>query len=190
MRNFELYKVIINYEGGAYNATKYLIESGCKKIALITPSRYIRISKLRTMGYLKAIDKYDLGIGESYIVEINDDLDVREQIEALFEDEHNYPDAVLAVNGEKYASISMQIAKEKGLVIPDDFSVIAFTDGLISKHTSPRLTTVAQHGYEMGKQAVALLIDRIESKDSETTFQKKVISTNLKIRESTRQEIE
>ena len=54
-----------------------------------------------------------------------------EQVSVLFEDPENYPDAVLAINGEIYASAAMQIAKDKGLKIPDDLSIITFTDGVI-----------------------------------------------------------
>jgi len=55
---------------------------------------------------------------------------------------------------------------------------------LISEFTSPRLTSVEQHGDLMGRQAAELLINRIESTAS-NEFQKEVISPNLKIRKST-----
>jgi len=185
--SFECDKVTIDDELGALKATEYLIETGCKRIALITNPEFVRIGMLRTKGYIKALEKHGLEVDKNLILKIDEWQDVQKQIEFLFEDEHNYPDAILAVNGEVYASTAMQVAKRKGLKVPDDISVIAFTDGIISQHTSPPLTTLVQHGYEMGKQAVELLIDRIESKESEIQFQKKVISTNLKIRESTKE---
>jgi LacI family transcriptional regulator len=80
----------------------------------------------------------------------------------------------------------MRIAKEKGLNIPEEFSIIGFTDGLISEYSSPSMTTVAQHGFTMGKQAVELLIERIEN-ESETFNPKRiVISSDLRLRESTK----
>ena len=94
-------------------------------------------------------------------------------------------DAVFAVN-EIYAAIAIRIAKEKGLKIPEDFSVVGFTDGLISEYSSPSITTVVQHGFTMGKQAAEMLIDRIENENEDKLFQTKVISSNLKIRESTK----
>jgi len=81
----------------------------------------------------------------------------------------------------------MQIAKDKGLKVPEDISIVTFTDGVISKYASPPLTAILQHGYEMGKQAVELLLDRIEQKTETEEFQNKVISTNLKIRKSTKE---
>ncbi len=179
-------KVTIDDELGALKATEYLIETGCKKIALITNPDFVTIGLLRTKGYIKALHKHNIVVDERLIVEIDEEKDMKSQIEVLFENEDNYPDGVLAINGEIYASTAMQVAKNKGLEVPSDISIITFTDGLISKHTSPPLTALVQHGYEMGKQAVELLIDRIESKEEEFQFQKKVISTKLKIRESTR----
>ena len=80
----------------------------------------------------------------------------------------------------------MRVAKEKGLNVPNDISIIGFTDGLISEYSSPSITTVAQHGFTMGKQAVELLIERSE-KESEIYSPKKiVISSDLKLRESTK----
>ena len=185
--SFECDKVTIDDELGALKATEYLIETGCKRIALITNPDFVRIGLLRTKGYIKALEKHGLAVDKNLIIRIDEWQDTQKQIEILFSDKHSYPDAILAINGEIYASTAMQVAKRKGLKVPSDISIIAFTDGLISQHTSPPLTTLVQHGYEMGKQAVELLIDRIESKESDILFQKKVISTKLKIRESTKE---
>jgi len=179
-------KVTIDDELGALKATEYLIETGCKKIALITNPNFVTIGLLRTRGYIKALNKHNIKIDEDLIIEIDEAKDIEPQIEVLFENENNYPDGVLAINGEIFASTAMQVAKKKGLKVPEDVGIVTFTDGLISKHTSPPLTALVQHGYEMGKQAVGLLIDRIESNEEEYQFQKKVISTKLKIRESTK----
>lgn len=187
--NLKCDKVIIDDEGGSFKATEYLINTGCKKIALITNPDFIKIGSLRTRGYLKALDKYKLTVDDRHIVEIDEWEDIIEQVSVLFDDPENYPDAVLAINGEIYASAAMQIAKDKGLQIPEDLSIITFTDGVISKYSSPPLTTLVQHGYEMGKQAVELLIHRIENKNAnieETGYQSKVLSTNLKPRKSTK----
>lgn len=185
IENLECDKVTINDEGGAFKSTEYLIESGCKKIALLAIPEFVRIGSLRKTGYLKALKKHNIEIDDRLIVEIDDNKDVHAQLGVLFDNPENYPDAILAVNGEVYASTAMQIAKDKGLKIPQDISIVTFTDGLLSRHASPPMTSLVQHGYEMGKQAVELLIDRIENNKPEVKFERKVISTNLKIRNST-----
>ena len=70
----------------------------------------------------------------------------------------NPPKCVFAVN-EIYAAKTMKIAKEKGIKVPESLSVIGFTDGLISEYSTPSITTIAQHGFEMGKQTIDLLIE-------------------------------
>jgi len=175
-------KVIIDDVGGAYKATNHLIEIGAKRIALITTQDYITVGSLRKEGYLKSLVKNDIAIDESLIYKIDDNKDLYEQIEKII-NVPNPPDAILAVN-EIYAAIALKASKAKGLKIPDDIAIIGFTSGLISEFTSPRLTSVEQHGDLMGRQAAELLINRIES-TAPTEFQKEVISPNLKIRRST-----
>ena len=80
----------------------------------------------------------------------------------------------------------MRIAKERGLRIPEDISIIGFTDGLISEFSSPSITTIAQHGYTMGKQVIDLLIERIENEPETFKPKKIVLSSDLKLRESTK----
>jgi len=108
-------KIYINDEGGTYNATRHLIETGCKKIALIKHAEYVKISSLRKKGYLKALAKFGIEEDENLIVEIANDNDIHEQLKHLFKDKDNYPDAILSTNGEIYASAAMQMAKDKGL---------------------------------------------------------------------------
>lgn len=178
--------VTIDDEGGAFKATEYLIKKGCKRIALLAIPEYVRIGHLRRQGYIKALNKHHIIVDKSLIVDFGLDDDIQEHIKPLFQSKDEYPDAILATNGEIYASAAMQMAKEKGLNVPEDISIITFTDGLLSKYSSPPLTALVQHSFEMGKQAVELLINRIENIDSEIENQRKVLSTNLKMRKSTK----
>ena len=175
-------KVVVDDVGAGYKATKYLINNNRKKIALITTPNHVNVGALRRQGYEKAhIEEY-LKTDKNLIVEVNEKEDIKNQIEKVFDQDIN---AVFAVN-EIYAANSMKIAKERGLKVPEDISIIGFTDGLISEYSSPSITTIAQHGYTMGKQVVDLLIERIEN-ESETFKPKKiVISSDLKLRESTK----
>jgi len=177
--------VTIDDEGGAFKATEYLIEKGCKRIALLAIPDYVKIGHLRKQGYTKALHKHQIAVDSDLILEFGLDDDIQARLKPLFT-EGKYPDAILATNGEIYATAAMQMAKDAGLEIPKDISIITFTDGLLSKYSSPPLTALVQHSFEMGKQAVELLINRIENKDNEVESQRKVLSTNLKFRKSTR----
>jgi LacI family transcriptional regulator len=75
-----------------------------------------------------------------------------------------------------------------GIQVPNDLSVIAFTDGIISKYSTPTITTVSQNGKKMGAKAAKILIKRLEADDyneGEENYVTEVISTHLIEREST-----
>jgi len=71
--------------------------------------------------------------------------------------------------------------------LPDDIAVVGFTSGLISDITNPTLTSVEQHGYQIGKEAIRLLIDRLEKKE-DFPLQTKIIKTELVIKGSTKRQ--
>ena len=80
----------------------------------------------------------------------------------------------------------MSILQYIGFKIPEDISIIGFTDGILSKFSSPKLSTVAQHGEKMGELAAKLLIQRMESVELvEEPFKTEVINATLVKRGST-----
>ena len=175
-------KVVVDDVGAGYKATKHLLDNGRKRIALITTPDHINVGALRKQGYEKALIESYIKTDNSLIIKVDEKLDIKSQIDAVFSQDI---DGVFAVN-EIYAAITMRIAKEKGLKIPEDISIIGFTDGLISEYSSPSITTIAQHGLTMGRQAVDLLIDRIENESADFKAKRIVISSDLKVRESTK----
>jgi LacI family transcriptional regulator len=74
------------------------------------------------------------------------------------------------------------------LNVPKDLAIIAFTDGIISKYSTPTITTVSQSGIKMGKKAAEILIARLESEEDdnyEEIYKTEIIETHLIEREST-----
>lgn len=74
------------------------------------------------------------------------------------------------------------------MAIPEELCIIGFADGILaSRRLTPSLTTISQHGVEIGEEAAKLLIDRLEYEgEEEKPFETVIIKTNLKERESTR----
>lgn len=186
-------KVVVNDLKGAKRAVQKLIENGCKSIALITTKDYVSVGKLRTQGYLQALQEHHITPEADLILKMDDTLDYEEhlevlesEIEELFKSNPKI-DGVFAVN-ELYALSAMKVARKLGLDVPDDIQVIGFTDGVLSKHATPSLTTVSQHAQQMGERAAHLLIDKLESEntDEEEQYQTVIITTDLIERESTK----
>ena len=176
-------KVIIDDNLAAYEAVQNLINKGFKKIALITTVDYVSVGKLRTDGYIKALKTNDIKVDENLIVKIEDIDNCSGEIENLIS--NNEIDAVFAVN-ELFAVTAIKAAKNIGIKVPEDLAIIGFTDGIISKYSSPSITTVSQNGIKMGGKAAKMLIERLESEEEEEEHYKtEVIETHLVIREST-----
>ncbi len=177
-------KVIIDDKQAAYDAVQSLIDKGRKKIALVTTVDYVSVGKLRTDGYVKALLDNNLPFDEHLIIKIEDVDTCEIIIGKLLEDEAI--DAVFAVN-EIFAVTCIKTANKIGLNVPKDLAVIAFTDGMISKYSTPTITTVSQSGVKMGNRAAKIIIDRLESEDEseDVNYITEVIETYLVEREST-----
>jgi len=181
-------KVIIDDEKAAYEAVQSLIDKGRKKIALVTTVDYVSVGKLRTDGYTKALLDNNIPFDENLIIKIENIDNCEIKIGNLLEDKAI--DAVFAVN-ELFAVTTIKTANKIGIKVPEDLAVIAFTDGIISKYSTPTITTVSQRGMEMGKVAAKILIERLESEeeelveDQEEVYKTVVIETRLIEREST-----
>ncbi len=177
-------KVTINDVEGGYKATKHLIDKGAQRIAILTTPPHISVGADREKGYKKALLEAGYELDSNLIFHIDERASIKEQIAKLF-DLNPMLDAVFAVN-EKYAALTLKLAAQLNLKITDDLMVIGFTDGFISKSTTPSLSTIAQHGFEMGEKAMEILLEKIEDKSSLNTPKSVIIPTNLVERESTR----
>ena len=178
-------KVIIDDKLSACEAVQSLINKGRKKIALVTTVDYVSVGKLRTDGYMKALLDNGIPFDENLIIKIENVDNCEIIIEKLLEDKAI--DAVFAVN-ELFAVICIKTANKLGLNVPKDLAVIAFTDGIISKYSTPTITTVSQSGIKMGNKAAKMLIERLESEhedEEEENYKTEVIETHLIEREST-----
>ena len=176
-------KVILNDEGIAYEAVKKFLGEGRKRIALVTTESYFNVSEKRAEGYERAIREAGLEPDPRLrLVLPYRDINDRE-IATFFKSVT--VDAVLCVN-EIFAIQCMAVVREMGHDIPKEISFIGFTDGILSKYASPRLTTVAQHGERMGSIAASMLIKRIEMEIAEELpYRTQIIEGTLVEREST-----
>ena len=79
----------------------------------------------------------------------------------------------------------MKFGIKNGYKIPENLSIIGFADGLWSKRMTPSLSTVSQHGPEIGEVAAKMLIEKLESKAEDTVYKTTIIKTELRYRDST-----
>lgn len=176
-------RVIVDDEKGAYDATRHLIETGCRNIVHLSGPQNLLIGKNRRNGFVKALEDYNMPWSSKNIVK----CDTPEEAELIVPEllsRNNPPDGIFAVN-DLTAAGAMKVIKEKGFRVPEEVSIIGFTSGMISDLTDPPLSSVMQPGYLVGKEAVQMLIRNIEktNKDQPETM---IIGTELLIKGSTR----
>jgi LacI family transcriptional regulator len=175
-------KVIVDDFEGARNATEYLIKTGCKKIALVSLIDNLSVGKLRIEGYKKALQENNIPVEEKNIIRLNKKEDFEISMKIVLADKSI--DALLCLE-ESSAIKSLQLVKSMQYKIPEEMSIICFTNGKLPQHVTPSITTISQHGKFIGETAVKMLIDRLESK-TEYGFSTKIIKTSLIIRETTK----
>ena len=179
-------RVIVDDEAGAYEAVKHLIKTGCRNIIHLSGPPDVNIGRNRKNGYIKALREFNLPVDEENIINCDTSGDAVKVVPRILNRKEK-PDGIFAVN-DLTAAEAMKIVKQTGYRVPEDISIIGFTSGMISDLTDPSLTSVEQHGYIIGEEAVKLLIGRIERK-IELPFQTKIIRTELVIKDSTRRAI-
>jgi LacI family transcriptional regulator len=175
-------KVIIDDVEGAKMAVQHLINNSCKNIAIITTVDYVSVGKLRTQGYVKALEENGLAVHEHMILKI-EDMDRSEELIAAFLKDREI-DAIFAVN-EQFSTSAVKVLLQQGRSVPKDVQLVSFSDGELSRRFIPGLTTINQHGAEMGAKAAALLIERLEQSIDDQSFKTTVIETSLIQRDST-----
>jgi LacI family transcriptional regulator len=175
-------KVVVDDETGAYEAVNHLIAIGCKNIIHLSGPPNLSVGKNRKDGYLRALKEHCIPVNENNIIRCDSREDAAMIIPGILKRTAR-PDGIFAVN-DLTAAAAAKIIIGMGYDVPSDIAVVGFTSGLISEITSPTLTSVEQHGYLLGKEAVRLLIDRLE-KNHDYPSQTIIIKTELKIKEST-----
>ncbi len=176
-------KVIVDDLDSAIDATQYLVNLGCKNIALFSSIDNLSVGKLRAEGYTTCLKNNNINVQPALTVLTDNEADF--DAKALDVLSNQKVDAIFAL--DEHASVSaIKLGLKLGFTIPENLSVIGFADGVWSRRLSPSLSTVSQHGPEIGAAAAQLLIDRLESKEEHLPFVTSVVKTELRKRESTR----
>lgn len=167
---------------GAYEATRYLTQLGHTQIAFLTGSLAVRSAVDRLQGYKSALADCDIPVREELIIEGDYQQQTSyETAKKLLQDESLRPTAIFASN-DLSAFGAMAAARECGLRIPEDISIIGFDDVPQASFVYPKLTTVRQPLELMGQVAVKMLLERIEG--SIRSPQRVALATQLVLRDS------
>lgn len=158
---YELPSVKIDDEQAAYDATRFLIESGHRNIGMISFDLSDSIAgQTRYQGHVRALREHGVELRRDNIFFANDYAhDPLDAAESLFRQAPGLT-AVFAAS-DVFAMGVLSYLNDQGVSVPGDVSVIGFDNILLSAYTVPKLTTVAQPMYQIGYRAVEKLHARI-----------------------------
>ena len=151
-----------NFQGG-YMATKHLINNGHQRIAMIAGAfSFSDKSRHRWNGYRKCLRDNGIAYNNRYMIQTTYGLKSgRESIQKFLRLDSS-PTAVFCSND--YLAIGvMEGAREMGLHLPDELSIVGFDDIALASYVTPGLDTIHQPAYEMGVLGVEALMNRIEN---------------------------
>ncbi len=167
---------------GAYRMMQYLLGLGHRRIAVLSGPADVTTSIDRMEGARRAL--YDAGLAldpaQVYYGPFSLEGGYVMATQALAADPR--PTAVYAMNNF-IAMSTLRAAREIGLRVPEDLSVVTFDDLPAAFVAEPFLTVTEQPAYEMGQQATALLLDRLSNKGSAEPVEI-ILPTQLIVRKS------
>lgn len=184
----DCHKIVINDQKAAYDATKHLIDIGCKRIAHVRGSLRPQTTIDRYIGYKNALKDHNIPLDNSIVFETEhltyeDGRKIADEI-AL---KHRDIDGVFAFTDLLATGILVGL-KEHGIKIPDEVSIIGFSNWFLTTITTPTLSTVNQPGYQMGEEAFKILLEEINDlkKGNKPKYKTIEIPTEVIIRDSTK----
>ncbi len=172
--------VVVDNRAGALKAVRHLIDLGHRRIATITGKLMVTTALQRLEGYKDALRFAGLPIDEELV------KDGRYEEEAAYRatrellDLHERPTALFVAN-EPMTIGALCALKERGVRVPEDMALISFDETPWSPYVDPPLTTVAQPTYALGREAVRLLIRRLN--EPQAPYLTVTLATELVLRE-------
>ena len=177
----ELPTVHIDNLTAAFNAVTYLYEQGHRRIACVGGPQEMPLCHYRMQGYIQALRRHGLPVTPQYISRVNFSLETGAQALESFMALPEPPDALFC-HSDIIALGALSQAKKRGLRVPHDVSLMGFDDIALSQFCDPPLTTMAQPRFEIGRQAMLLLLDHMQGRT--VTSGSRLLECNLIIRDS------
>ncbi len=170
-----------NYRGG-YLATEHLVSLGHKRIGMVAGNFSMTDRSFhRWHGYKRCLMDNKISYDKKLVVQTDYSLSGGcESIKTLL-DQPSPPTAVFCSN-DYIALGAIKGAREAGLTLPEELSIVGFDDMQTASYMVPPLTTIRQPAYDMGRRAAELLLQLIEKKSKPT---QDMMATSLIVREST-----
>jgi DNA-binding LacI/PurR family transcriptional regulator len=172
---------IDNYQGG-YQATDHLVKLGHERIGMVAGSFAISDRSFhRWHGYRQCLKDHNIAYDKALLAQTDYSLTSgRDSMKKMLS--FKKPPTAVFCSNDFLALGAMKGARELGLDLPEDLSIVGFDDIPIASYVIPELTTIHQPAYEMGKLGAELLFHCIQKQTKSVQL---MLDSSLIIREST-----
>lgn len=147
-------------EQASYELTEYLIRQGHARIGFIKGHPDHVATELRLAGYRRALKRHGFAFNRSYVRQGYFDFESGKKCTSKLLDLDSSPSVIIASNDDMAAGVMFE-ARERGLSVPEDLSVVGFDDTPLASHMWPTLTTVRQPIARMANSATKALIHQL-----------------------------
>ena len=175
--------VSVDNRKGTMLAVRHLVELGHRRIGYVghhdCPDVPCRAERL--IGYLNACKQYGLPAPDEWRVETTSE-DGPEQIRAMLKSKRR--PTGLVTYSDHWAVTVIQAARQAGLRVPEDLSVVGFDRSWFGRSYDVALTTVDPRPADLARAAVRMLIERIEQPEERPKYSL-LIAPRMVIRNST-----
>ena len=178
----QLNRVVMDNHGSAFQATRLLIESGHRRIALVNGLQRISTARERLKGYRAALEQAGLGFDEKYVRLGPFSFDHGRQSTLDLLSLSPRPDAIFSSSVILTTGVLWSL-RARRVYWPHDIAVVGFGDAVWASLVTPTLTVVEQPARELGEVAARLLLS---SNEGSTQGQQLVLESHLVLRESHR----
>ena len=158
------YAALDNFEA-AYRATEYIIKGGSQRPVMINYETGLFHLNERTRGYKAALKDYHLTFQEDWLKEV-DLSNNRAQIEQAIHEvvSMKEPADAILFGSNSITNYAVKCINTLPLKVPDDLALISFDETEALDLFYAPITCIKQPLYEMGKQAINILLDDIHKK--------------------------
>lgn len=186
--NLPCHAIDCDNEEGGYLAAKHLLESGYRRLRVLSKGSPTLFNRERQAGMKRAVSEANLPPETLTLLEVPDlnESNGREwtsSVILLLGDYSSVPTALLT-GDEWYATRFAKFLSELGFSVPEDFAIVSFNSTEASALCCPPLTSVRQPLYKIGTLACKTLLGLIEGEKGVPQVQR--LSVRLDVRASTR----
>lgn len=182
--HYECSYISIDDVAASYKAVNYLISTGCKNIGIVNCTLKYKYARHRREGYVKALENAGFTLRPEWNITVPS-IDYTLAHSAIFQalNAEQIPDAFFTCS-DVFAAAAINAARQHGIRVPEDLSVIGFDNVEASRMTLPMITTIRQPCFQLGQQSCSILLEKIANPS--IPDRQILLNTEFIIRDSTR----